>query len=198
MAKLLSKHLRRRRVSLAKRLTIGFLLITMHGDFSEFPAHCEHAGQKHVYCCRRCSMTPTVSYSTMLPGTWKGLCRCVVAGLSSKTPSKAMLSPAMPGCIWTQSIVAFTSRMPAVGLANRLFALEGEIKSRGLNSRLKLAALLKSDNRFVRYYTAQELYGLLPDQCRPISEKNTKEFDAIAGDARGFLRAIDDGSYKPQ
>jgi hypothetical protein len=88
--------------------------------------------------------------------------------------------------------------MPAVGLANRLFALEGEIKSRGLNSRLKLAALLKSDNRFVRYYTAQELYGLLPDQCRPIIEKNTKEFDAIAGDARGFLRAIDDGSYKPQ
>lgn len=88
--------------------------------------------------------------------------------------------------------------MPAVGLTNRLFALEGEIKSRGPNSRLKLAALLKSDNRFVRYYTAQELYGLLPDQCRPIIEKNTKEFDAIAGDARGFLRAIDDGSYKPQ
>jgi hypothetical protein len=87
---------------------------------------------------------------------------------------------------------------PAVRLTNRLFSIEKEIKKRGLNSRLKLVALLKSDNRFVRYYTAQELYGLLPDQCRPIIEANTREFDAIAGDARGFLRAIDEGTYKPE
>ena len=45
---------------------------------------------------------------------------------------------------------------------------------------------------------AQELYGLLPDQCRPIIEENTRELDAIAGDARGFLRAIDEGTYKPE
>lgn len=93
---------------------------------------------------------------------------------------------------------AVVTWMPAVRLTKRLFSIEKEIKERGPNSRLKLAVLLKSDNRFVRYYTAQELYGLLPDQCRPIIEANTREFDAIAGDARGFLRAIDEGTYKPE
>ena len=53
-------------------------------------------------------------------------------------------------------------------------------------------------DRFVRYYTAQELYGVLPQQCRSIIEENIREFDAVAGDARGFLRAIDEGTYKPR
>jgi len=80
----------------------------------------------------------------------------------------------------------------------RLFALEDEIRGRGREARLKLAPLLHSDSRFVRYYAAQELIGLLPKECRPIIEENTREFDAIAGDARGFLRAIDEGTYKPE
>src|SRR5215470_15019234 len=86
--------------------------------------------------------------------------------------------------------------MPGAKLKRRLYALGDEIKARG--ARMKLATLLLHDNRFVRYYAAQELYGLLPDQCRPIIEENTREFDAIAGDARGFLRAIDEGTYKPE
>ena len=93
---------------------------------------------------------------------------------------------------------AVVTWMPAVRLTKQLFSIEKEIRKRGVSSRFRLAALLKSDDRFVRYYTAQELYGLLPDQCRPIIEANTREFDAIAGDARGFLRAIDDGTYKPE
>jgi hypothetical protein len=86
--------------------------------------------------------------------------------------------------------------MPAAGLKRRLYALEDEIKARGV--RMKLARLLNDRDRFVRYYAAQELYGLLPQQCRAIIEENTRELDAIAGDARGFLRAIDEGTYKPE
>jgi hypothetical protein len=80
----------------------------------------------------------------------------------------------------------------------RLFALEDEIRGRGREARLKLAPPLHSDYRFVRYYAAQELIGLLPEKCRSIIEENTRECDAIAGDARGFLRAIDEGTYKPE
>jgi hypothetical protein len=90
---------------------------------------------------------------------------------------------------------AIVNWMPGAKLKHQLYALEDEIKVRG--SRMKLAKLLSSKNRFVRYYTAQELYGPLPHLCRPIIEENTREFDAIAGDARGFLRAIDEGTYKP-
>jgi len=93
---------------------------------------------------------------------------------------------------------AVTTWMPAVALTNRLFAIEDALRARGKEARLKLAPLLGSYDRFVRYYAAQELIGLLPEQCRHIIEENTREFDAIAGDARGFLRAIDEGTYKPE
>lgn len=88
--------------------------------------------------------------------------------------------------------------LPATKKTDQLFAVKRVLRSRGRDARLKLAPLLASPDRFVRYYTALELYGLLPDQCRPIIEANTREFDAIAGDARGFLRAIDEGTYKPE
>ncbi len=91
---------------------------------------------------------------------------------------------------------AIVNWMPGAKLKHQLYALEKEIKGRG--ARIKLAKLLDDNDRFIRYYAAQELYGLLPQQCRPIIEENTREFDAIAGDARGFLRAIDEGSYKPK
>jgi hypothetical protein len=79
----------------------------------------------------------------------------------------------------------------------RLFETRNVLRHRGQQSRLKLAVLLQNNDRFVRYYTARELFGLLPQPCRSIIEENTKEFDAIAGDARGFLRAIDEGTFKP-
>ena len=91
---------------------------------------------------------------------------------------------------------AIINWMPGAKLKQQLYALEGEIKARG--ARIKLSKLLSDNNRFVRYYAAQELYGLLPQQCRAIIEANTREYDAIAGDARGFLRAIDEGTYKPE
>lgn len=88
--------------------------------------------------------------------------------------------------------------LPAAKKTDQLFAVKRVLRSRGREARLKLAPLLKRSDRFVRYYAAQELYGLLPQQCRPIVLENTREFDAIAGDAKGFLRAIDEGTYKPE
>jgi hypothetical protein len=93
---------------------------------------------------------------------------------------------------------AVVNWLPAAKKTDQLFAVKRVLRSKGRDARLKLAPLLKNPDRFVRYYAAQELYGLLPDQCRPIIEANTREFDAIAGDARGFLRAIDEGTYRPE
>ena len=50
---------------------------------------------------------------------------------------------------------AIVNWMPAAGSTYRLYALEDEIKARG--ARMKLAELLSVNNRFVRYYAAQEL-----------------------------------------
>jgi hypothetical protein len=83
-------------------------------------------------------------------------------------------------------------------VTRQLFAVRNVLRHRGTTSRLKLAELLGDHDRFVRYYAARELYGPLPQQCRPVIEENTREFDAIAGDARHFLRGIDEGTYKPQ
>jgi hypothetical protein len=92
---------------------------------------------------------------------------------------------------------AVVSGLPASRKTDRLFAIKAILRERGRDARLKLAPLLKHENRFVRYYAARELIGLLPEQCRVIIEENTKEFDALVGDARHFLRAIDEGIYKP-
>jgi hypothetical protein len=93
---------------------------------------------------------------------------------------------------------AVVNWLPAAKKTDQLFAVKRVLRNRGREARSKLAPLLKSPDRFVRYYAAQELYGLFPQECRSIIEENTKEFDAIAGDARGFLRAIDEGTYKPE
>jgi hypothetical protein len=92
---------------------------------------------------------------------------------------------------------AVTIWMPAVALTNRLFEIKDALRARGKEARLKLAPLLGSYDRFVRYYAAQELYGLLPELCRPIIEENSRSYDALRGDAGMFLRAIDTGFYKP-
>jgi hypothetical protein len=92
---------------------------------------------------------------------------------------------------------AVTTWMPAVGLTNRLFEIKAALRARGKEARLKLAPLLGSNDRFVRYYAAKELYGLLPELCRPIIEENSRSLDALRGDAGMHLRAIDTGFYKP-
>jgi hypothetical protein len=93
---------------------------------------------------------------------------------------------------------AVVNWLPASRITDRLFLIKGALRGRGRAARLKLAGLLEDESRFVRYYAARELYGLLPGRCRPIIEANTQEFDALMGDARGFLRVIDEGTYKPE
>ncbi len=92
---------------------------------------------------------------------------------------------------------AVVNWLPANRMARKLLEIERILRARGQQSRLKLAPLLEHNNRFVRYYVAKELIGLIPMQSRNILEENAKEFDAIAGDARGFLRSLDTGRYEP-
>jgi hypothetical protein len=89
-----------------------------------------------------------------------------------------------------------------VGKANASFdimwAIDLMLRSRGRSARLNLLPLLEEADRFVRYYAAKKLLGLVPDRARGIIAWNAEhEFDAIAGDARGLLRALDSGEYKP-
>jgi len=86
--------------------------------------------------------------------------------------------------------------------ANRMYhhmrAIDTVLRSRGKMARLKLVPLLNDQDRFVRYYTAGKLLGVVPEPARAVIEWNAKNrFDAIAGDARGLLRAFDSGEYKP-
>ena len=86
--------------------------------------------------------------------------------------------------------------------ANRIFHYMEEIdtilRTRGRQSRLMLAPLLDDEDRFVRYYAAQYLLGLIPDRARKVVEWNAKYgFDAIAGDAGMTLDDLDSGFYKP-
>lgn len=81
---------------------------------------------------------------------------------------------------------------------NLLRAVDLILRARGFTARLKLVRLLDDDDRFVRYYAAAKLLGIMPGRARSIIEWNAKYgFDAIAGDARGLLRAFDTGEYKP-
>ena len=79
---------------------------------------------------------------------------------------------------------AVVNWLPAARKTRRLFAIQDVLRGRGQIARLKLAKLLKDQDRFVKYYAAEELLYLLPKECAPIIEMNTREFDAIASDAR--------------
>ena len=81
--------------------------------------------------------------------------------------------------------------------SHKLNKIGNILRSRGKHTRLLLTPLLRSDNRFVKYYAAIELEGLLPDPCRRIIEENAKQGDAIAGDAGMHLHAIESGIYRP-
>ncbi len=72
------------------------------------------------------------------------------------------------------------------------------LRSRGKEARLTLLPLLNHENRFVRYYAAKKLLGLVPDHARAIIEWNQKYgFDALAFDAGMTLHNLDTGFYKP-
>ena len=86
--------------------------------------------------------------------------------------------------------------------ANRMYDVLRDIdmvlRLRGEQTRLKLMPLLKHNNRFVRYYAAKKLLGLVPDRARAVIEWNYKyRFDALAGDAGMTLHNLDTGFYKP-
>jgi hypothetical protein len=77
-------------------------------------------------------------------------------------------------------------------------AIDDELRSRGREARLRLVPLLHDPDRLVRFYAAEKLLGLVPKEARAVMEWNTKYYrDSITADARGFLRALDDGTYRP-
>lgn len=69
---------------------------------------------------------------------------------------------------------------------------------RGTPSRLQLRSLLDHKDRFVRYYAAVKLLGILPEPARQVLEWNWRyRFDALSWDAGMLLLALDRGEYKP-
>jgi hypothetical protein len=88
--------------------------------------------------------------------------------------------------------------LPTKKATEELFAVRNEIRSRGPKVRRQLVPLLESDNRFVRYYAAQQLLALEPKRSREVIEESAKQGDAVAGDAGMFLHFIDSGVYKPE
>jgi hypothetical protein len=80
----------------------------------------------------------------------------------------------------------------------RMWAIEDLLRARGSESRMKLLPLLDDRDRFVRYYAAYHLLGLVPERARAIIEWNAKfGFDALAGQAGMTLQNLDTGFYKP-
>lgn len=81
---------------------------------------------------------------------------------------------------------------------DQMKAVDAEMRARGIEARKTLIPLLNDPDRYVRYYAAIYLLGLAPDQARAILEWNTRfEVGILAADARGMLRALDEGTYKP-
>jgi alkanesulfonate monooxygenase SsuD/methylene tetrahydromethanopterin reductase-like flavin-dependent oxidoreductase (luciferase family) len=87
--------------------------------------------------------------------------------------------------------------LPANNNARRLLGISRALRARGTETRLLLSPLLDDTNRFVQYYAARHLEGLVPVRCRRIIEQNAKQGDAVAGDAGMHLDAVDSGIYKP-
>ena len=85
---------------------------------------------------------------------------------------------------------------------NRMFpvmqAVDNELRSRGRDARMTLAPLLENQDRFVRYYAAKKLLGLIPDRARAVIEDIAKiKYDALTFDAGMCLYALDEGIFKP-
>jgi hypothetical protein len=85
---------------------------------------------------------------------------------------------------------------------NRLFpqmeAIDQELRARGREARMALSPLLENGDRFVRYYAAKYMIGLLPGRARSVIEEVAKyKYDALCGDAAMCLYALDKGISKP-
>jgi hypothetical protein len=85
---------------------------------------------------------------------------------------------------------------------NRMFprmqGVDDELRSRGREARIALSPLLDDISRFVRYYAAKYLLGLLPVEARRVIEEiAAPKFDALCGDAGMCLYAVDKGIFKP-
>jgi hypothetical protein len=85
---------------------------------------------------------------------------------------------------------------------NRMFpgmqAIDRELRSRGRDARMALCPLLEDQDRFVRYYAAKKLLGLVPDRARTVIEDIAKiKYDALTFDAGMCLYALDEGIFKP-
>ena len=86
--------------------------------------------------------------------------------------------------------------------ANRMYhymdAIHSILRSRGLTARQELLPLLDGEDRYVQYYTAIQLLGVVPDRAREIIESNHKYWsDAIAFDAGMILYNLDIGVFRP-
>jgi hypothetical protein len=84
------------------------------------------------------------------------------------------------------------------GRFNRMFpgmqAIDRELRSRGRDARMALFPLLEDQDRFVRYYAAKYLLGLVPDLARRVIEDIAEvKYDALSGDAGMCLYALDQG-----
>ncbi len=85
---------------------------------------------------------------------------------------------------------------------NRMFprmqAIDRELRSRGPGARIALFPLLEDKDRFVRYYSAKYVLGLVPDRARRVIEEIAQfKVDALSGDAGMCLYALDKGIFKP-
>ena len=122
-----------------------------------------------------------------------------------------MKSAALPELTIDQLIQDFAQLAQQMGTAvldsetgrfNRMFprmeAIDRELRSRGREARMALSPLLDDKNRFVRYYAAKYLLGLVPDSARRVIEEIARfKFDALCGDAGMCLYALDKGIFKP-
>jgi hypothetical protein len=96
-----------------------------------------------------------------------------------------------------QAVTEFDSRR-ANAWFDRMKAIDGQLRARGDTARLELLPLLQASDRFVRYYAAIYLLALVPDQARAELKLSAKYgTDTLAVNARSFLDALENGSYKP-
>jgi hypothetical protein len=119
----------------------------------------------------------------------RGVARMTDAELVSKFSAIAKARGEATMMLETRRANACFDQMKAVDL---------EMRSRGTEARKALIPLLSDPDRYVRYYAAMYLLTVAPEQARAILEWNTRfEVGILAADARGMLRALDEGTYKP-
>ncbi len=83
-------------------------------------------------------------------------------------------------------------------LYKQMDAVDGELRSRGLEARLALTRLFNHRNIQVRLQAAKWTLGVAPVQARELIEKISQSgFYPQAGDAGMTLSNLDEGIFKP-